>query len=269
MSRLTTIVAILFGIGAVAFMVMATTGSLSLLWNPEAILIVIGGSLIAGIAGSSPLQRKAAWESLRALTSKPADLLALARWWLTVSSTWRREGVLALQRMIPTAPSAYAATIVQLCADGLDSRSIVQLAEQLSATHARRYEQAIAFFRRLGGYAPTMGIIGTVIGLISALGNSGTSPATMLERIALSFSATLWGLVTANFLWLPIAQRLQEVSNEQRQCDQLHIEAAQLAANGATPITVRYHLATLLPPDQQSELLQELEISFTTAVTEE
>ncbi len=257
MSRFQTIAAAGVGISLVALAAALATGTIGFLWNAEAIAIVLGGSILAAIAGSSPSQLASAVRMLRVIASQPPDGLSIARWWITTNIAWRRDGIQALQHVAVSSPCKEACTIIQFCADGFDPDEIARLSEQYLATNAVRYERAITFFRRLAGYAPTMGIIGTVIGLASALGASGDSPALLLQRIGFAFSATLWGLVTANFLWLPIAQRLESALDEQRRIDTLHIEAARLVASGSTPLLTRYRLATLLPEHLQKQLLTE------------
>ncbi|GIV56452.1 MAG: hypothetical protein KatS3mg040_1220 [Candidatus Kapaibacterium sp.] len=79
----------------------------------------------------------------------------------------------------------------------------------------------------------------------------------LLQRIGFAFSATLWGLVTANFLWLPLAQRLQVALDDQRALDRLHIQAARYAAEGITPLLMRYRLAMLLPEERRNQLLRQ------------
>lgn len=255
MSRYSTMIAIALGIGLVTLAAGLATGSIAFLWNPEAIAIVVGGSLIAAAAGSTPRHLAETIKLLPALISRQPNAMSIAQWWIATNTAWRREGISALQQFIGTAPSPSAATILQFCADGFDPDEIARLTEQLLTTTAERYQRAIVFFRRIAGYAPTMGIVGTVIGLASALASGGDSATLLLQRIGFAFSATLWGLVTANFLWLPIAQRFESMLQEQRTIDRLHVEAARLVASGSTPLLTRYRLATLLPDTQQQQLL--------------
>jgi chemotaxis protein MotA len=257
MRRVPIIVISSIGIALVATTAALTTGTIAFLWNPEAIAIVLGGSILASIAGSSPEHMVAALRALRAGLRPNADALTIAQWWIQVAIQWRHEGFSGLTRAVSSAPSTTAAALAELCADGLDAETIVSLAEEMVETHYRSYEGAISVYRRLAGYAPTMGIIGTVIGLAAALGNSGADPIQLLSRIGFAFSATLWGLVTANFLWLPLAQRLQSVLQQDRALNRLNIRAVQLATQGTSPLLMRYHLAMLLPEQQRKQFLHE------------
>ncbi|RMF35649.1 MAG: hypothetical protein D6747_02145 [Chlorobiota bacterium] len=257
MSRLTTFLALGIGILLVAAVAALATGTIAFLWNPEALAIVFGGSILATVESSSPQQVLTALRWTGAIVKPRADELVLAEWWLQLALRWRHEGISGLKVAASSAPSDTVAAIAELCADGLDAASIVALAEELVQTRHRSIEQAIAFYRRLAGYAPTMGIIGTVIGLAAALGSTAADPAHLLQRIGFAFSATLWGLVTANFLWLPLAQRLQVALDDERALDRLHIQAARYAAEGITPLLMRYRLAMLLPQERRNQLLRQ------------
>ncbi len=257
MSRLTTFLALGIGILLVAAVAALATGTIAFLWNPEALAIVFGGSILATVASSSPQQVLNALRWTRAIVKPRADELVLAEWWLQLALRWRHEGISGLKVAASSAPSDTATAIVELCADGFDAPSIVAFAEDLVQTRYRSIEQAITFYRRLAGYAPTMGIIGTVIGLAAALGSTAADPAHLLLRIGFAFSATLWGLVTANFLWLPLAQRLQAALDDERALDRLHIHAARYAAEGTTPLLMRYRLAMLLPEERRNQLLRQ------------
>jgi chemotaxis protein MotA len=98
----------------------------------------------------------------------------------------------------------------------------------------------------MGGYAPTIGIIGTVLGLVKVLGHLG-SPTELGAEIASAFVATLWGVMSANVFWLPLASRLKRVS--QTECEQMElvIEGILAIQAGANPRLIEQKLQSLLP----------------------
>jgi chemotaxis protein MotA len=98
----------------------------------------------------------------------------------------------------------------------------------------------------MGGYAPTIGIIGTVLGLVHVLGQLA-SPSKLGASIASAFVATLWGVMTANIFWLPISNRLKRVS--EAECEQMDviIEGVLAIQAGANPRLVEQKLHSLLP----------------------
>lgn len=257
MSGIWTFVLIAGGITLVVTLAAEATGTLSFIWNPEAMIIVVVGSFLAASAGSSPAAVKAAISSLRQLSSKPEDIPRIIEWWLLFNKRWRADGISGLADIIARAPNPTSAAIAQLCADGFDAETIERLAHQMVETRYQQAEHAIAFYRRLAGFAPTMGIIGTVIGLASALANGGDHPIALLQRIGFAFSATLWGLVTANFVWLPIAHRLRTTLEYEQAINRIHLDAIAYVASGTTPILTRYMLAMRVPEPYRSTLLQQ------------
>jgi chemotaxis protein MotA len=106
-------------------------------------------------------------------------------------------------------------------------------------------------FSDMGGYAPTIGILGTVLGLVHVLGNL-SKPAELGKLIAGAFVATLWGVMTANVLWLPMAGKLRRVSDLECQQMELLLEGVVAIQAGSNPRMVARKLRSLLPPDQQA-----------------
>ena len=107
----------------------------------------------------------------------------------------------------------------------------------------------------MGGYAPTMGILGTVIALILTLANVGTDPNVMIRNIATAFIATLWGVVSANLFWLPISDRLKKCHLEEKHMMEVALEGTLGLMSGEIPMVVKTRLASLLPQQEQKEIL--------------
>jgi chemotaxis protein MotA len=102
-------------------------------------------------------------------------------------------------------------------------------------------------FENMGGYAPTIGIIGTVMGLVHVLENLD-QPETLGHSIAAAFVATLWGVLSANVLFLPIAARLTRLSGIEAEEMELAIEGVLAIQAGSNPRLVAQKLRSLLPP---------------------
>ena len=100
----------------------------------------------------------------------------------------------------------------------------------------------------MGGYAPTIGIIGTVIGLIHVLGNLG-APEKLGELIASAFVATLWGVMSANAMWLPISSKLKRVSEAEIAHMELLLEGVLAIQSGTSPRVVEKRLRAALAND--------------------
>jgi chemotaxis protein MotA len=109
----------------------------------------------------------------------------------------------------------------------------------------------------MGGYAPTMGIIGTVMGLIMTLANAGTDPNLLIKNIASAFIATLWGIFSANILWLPVGDRLKRCHLEEKNMMEISLEGVLTLQSGEIPSIMKARLLGMLPQkDQLSKLVQ-------------
>lgn len=121
--------------------------------------------------------------------------------------------------------------------------------EQMRARH----RAGIGFFASAGGFAPTFGIIGTVMGLINVL-KQLDNPSALGEAIASAFLATLWGLLSANLIYLPISGKLKSKSDEEARNRYMQLEGILAIQAGENPRIVREKLSAFLPPSEiQSE----------------
>ncbi|HEX3003059.1 MAG TPA: MotA/TolQ/ExbB proton channel family protein, partial [Angustibacter sp.] len=108
-------------------------------------------------------------------------------------------------------------------------------------------KQAAKLFADMGGYAPTIGIIGTVLGLVHVLENL-SKPDQLGHLIAGAFVATLWGILSANVMWLPISNKLKRVSEVQCHQMELVVEGVLAIQSGTSPRVVQQKLQSFLPP---------------------
>jgi chemotaxis protein MotA len=134
---------------------------------------------------------------------------------------------------------------LQLAIDGTDSEELREILEAEVEAKRKNDKAGAKIFADMGGYAPTIGIIGTVTGLIHVLSNL-SQPATLGELIASAFVATLWGILSANVMWLPIGNRLKRVSEVE--CGQMEMVIAGIIniQAGANPRLVAQKLRSLI-----------------------
>jgi len=114
-----------------------------------------------------------------------------------------------------------------------------------------RHEVYAGVLNKMGGYSPTMGIIGTVMGLIVTLANAGEDPAELVRHIATAFIATLWGVFLANLVWLPLADKLKFRSAEEALLLDLITNGIIAIQNGTSPTLIRRNLELMLPPSER------------------
>ena len=174
--------------------------------SPSAMLIVLGGTLGAVIIGTSfaaitnipKMYMKAFNPPLHDLNAKVAELVGYAE-------AARRDGLLALDEVTSTIEDPYTKKGLQLVVDGTDPDLVADILESENDAMRKRHAASVQPFDKAGGYAPTMGIIGTVFGLIHVLGNLD-KPETLGPSISAAFVATLLGVASANVIYLPISR---------------------------------------------------------------
>jgi len=115
-----------------------------------------------------------------------------------------------------------------------------------------RHHAGARIFADMGGYAPTFGIIGTVIGLIHVLG-SLSSPNAIGPAIASAFTATLWGVLSANVIFLPLSKKLKHACDLEARYREMQIEGIIALQHGETSNGVRERMEAFLPPTERDQ----------------
>jgi chemotaxis protein MotA len=222
-----------------------------LLAVPQAILLAWGGSFVATMATvpldvvlKFPMYVKAAFFSKK---ENPLEIIELMS---TMADKARREGLLALEEESKKIEDPFLRRGIMLVVDGIEPvqvRTILELdIHNMEARHAVGY----GFFNTAGGFAPTFGIIGTVMGLISVL-KSLSDPDKLAKSIAGAFLATLWGLIAANMVFLPIGSKLATKSHEEVAYRRMLLEGILSLQAGENPRLIREKLSVFLPPNKR------------------
>jgi chemotaxis protein MotA len=216
--------------------------------SPSAMSIVLGGTLGAVIIGTSfasitnipKMYMKAFSPPLQDLNEKVAELVGYAE-------AARRDGLLALDEVTSTIEDPFTKKGLQLVVDGTDPDLVADILESENDAMRKRHAAGVQPFDKAGGYAPTMGIIGTVFGLIHVLGNLD-KPATLGPSISAAFVATLLGVASANVIYLPISARLKQLSQDEIHARSLIVEGILSIQAGDNPRVVQEKLITFVPP---------------------
>jgi len=233
-------------------------GQLSSLIQYTAASIVFGGTLGAGIA-SAPLGDTVSLFkiTLKAFMRPSYDLGPIISKFVSYAEKVRREGLLVLEEDVEQEDDSFLRSGLQLVIDGNDT----DLVKDILATELRyledRHHRGALYYETLGGFAPTFGIIGTVMGLITVLSNLGGDPAALGGSVAVAFVATLYGVVSANALFLPLANKLKRASKEEALMREIMIEGILSIQAGDNARIVREKLAAFLPPSLRGGLGQE------------
>lgn len=242
-----TIIGVLLAFGAIILaMIMEGSTPMSVILPPP-MLLVIGGTIGAGLASTTLSDFMGAFSGLkRFLLFKRPDMNASVDTIVALADKARREGLLALEDATKDIDDDFLKDGLQSAIDGTDPDDLRALMEaRIDAKKAREKVMA-KIFSDMGGYAPTIGIIGTVVSLVHVLANL-SDPSSIGEMIASAFVATLWGLLSANLIWLPIANRIKRVAELEGAHMELVMEGLLAIQAGGNPRVVGQRLRSLVP----------------------
>jgi len=219
--------------------------------NIPAMLIVFGGTLGVTIAGTS-MDRIKAIPSLYkiAIAGDSPDLTERAALMVGFAEKARRDGLLALDDELGEVEDDFTRKGMQLVVDGTDPELVREVLDNEIDGMAARHHTAVGPFDKAGGFAPTMGILGTVMGLIHVLENLD-KPETLGPSISGAFIATLFGVASANIVFLPVANRLKELSEEEVTLRTMTVEGILSIQSGENPRIVAEKLASFVPPSER------------------
>lgn len=214
---------------------------------PAPLMLVWLGTIGVGIAGHTVKDVIASYAAVpRAFLSKAPDPGAMVDTVVDLADRARREGLLALEDAAKDIDDVFLRSGLQAAIDGTDPEDLRDILEDKIATKRTQDRVHSKYFQDMGGYAPTIGIIGTVISLVHVLENLA-DPASLGHSIAAAFVATLWGILSANAVWLPIGVRIRRLSD--LECLQMEVTLEGLLAvqAGANPRLVGERLRSLVP----------------------
>ncbi|MCD6290012.1 MAG: flagellar motor protein [Anaerolineae bacterium] len=249
-----TILGLVIGFGALLASVVIEGGELVTLLNLSGALIVFGGTFGAALV-SFPLKRvimlpKLILRTLRGSSFRPEAAVAQL---VELADKARRQGLLSLEEEEENIADPFMRKGIMLVVDGVDPSEIRHILETENQQMAQRHAQGYGVLEAMGGYAPTMGIIGTVMGLVHVLSNLD-EPSELGAAIAVAFIATLYGVSSANLLWLPLASKLQQSSEEEAFLHKIMIEGILAIQAGDNPHMIRQKLEAHLAPSQRERL---------------
>ncbi|ALU61449.1 MULTISPECIES: flagellar motor protein [Pseudomonas] len=217
-------------------------GHLGALLNGPAALIVLGGTLGASLL-QSPMNafmramKIIHWIIFPPRIDLPGGVDRVIGW----SMTARKEGLLGLETVADAEPDGYSRKGLQLLVDGAEPAAIRSILEVDFITQETRDIQAAKVFESMGGYAPTVGIIGAVMGLIHVMGNLA-DPSQLGSGIAVAFVATIYGVAMANLILLPVANKLKAIAHRQARYREMLLEGLLSIAEGENPRSIELKL---------------------------
>lgn len=249
---ITTVIGIIAGILALFLGFLWEGGHPESLFEKTALLIVIGGTF-AAVAVSFPASKlRQIPDALRhAFRRNDADPYEMIDKLVDMATVARRNGVLALESEVNELKEPFLRNGLLMVIDGTDPELTREIMELEIDAMERKREQQAKIFEAAGGYAPTMGIIGTVMGLIHVLSNL-SDPGSLGPSIAVAFTATLYGVASANVFYLPIASKIKTASMEQVQMLELMVEGVLALQAGENPQLIRKKLTSFMLLEQEN-----------------
>src|SRR4051794_3682127 len=219
--------------------------------NIPALFIVLGGTLGACMGGANFDAIKAIPKLYKkAFMPDPLDLAGRVAELVSYAEKARRDGLLALDEQLATVQDPYTRKGLQLVVDGTDPELVAEVLEAENDAMRKRHAMCVQPFDKAGGYAPTMGIIGTVFGLVHVLTNL-SQPETLGPMISSAFIATLLGVASANVVYLPVSSRLKGLSQEELHFREMTLEGILAIQAGENPRFVNEKLMAYVPPSQR------------------
>ncbi len=228
------------GFGGLIFGFLLEGGKPMSLIGVSAFIIIITGTLGACISSFS-LREVLNIPALMAKSMKashgPSPKLVQSL--LEFAEKARRDGILSLEDTLEEMEDPMLKKGLRLVVDGTESETLMEVLENDLAVYEARMRDEAALFEAAGGFSPTMGIIGTVMGLVLTLGQIGGDTKELAHAIATAFIATLYGIAFANLIWLPVSNKLKGQLKSERLEKELIIMGVRSIQQGESPALVR------------------------------
>ncbi len=243
-----TIIGLIVAVGAIVGAFTLEGGQMESIFGFAPMLIVIGGTLGATIITTSvgTVARVPTFLWL-AFSNRHHNTANVIEHLVGLAEKARRDGILGLESDLKKIEQSFFRKAVQLLIDGTEVTVLRDILETEMAYVEERHKRGIVFFQKAGGFAPTLGILGTVLGLVQALGSTSDASA-MAAAIAAAFIATLWGVGLANLFLLPVSDKLRLKNDEEIAYLELITEGVVAIQSGDNPHNIRIRLNSFVRP---------------------
>jgi chemotaxis protein MotA len=248
-----SILGIVVGLSAILLGNALEGGHLSALVQPTAFLIVAGGTLGATLLGFPlPVFLRAVRALRDVFSDERRDGRRLIEELVEYAQKARREGIIALEGPLEDASDPFLRKALMLAVDGADSKTMRDNLELVISHFEEDKEQLYKVWESAGGYAPTIGIIGAVMGLIHVM-QSLADVSAVGKGIAVAFVATIYGVALANLFLLPVAFKLKlKLKAETKQLE-LMMEGALAIQEGMNPSLIRDKLSSFYSEQEKPQ----------------
>ena len=250
-----TVIGIIMGIISIFVGMILKGAPLSALNNPAAFLIIIGGTFSCLFIGFR-MEQLGNFVNLIKKTCQVPQLQEkgqLVQQFIELSQIARREGILALESKAQEIEDPFFRTGLGMVIDGMDPDFVGDVLDAELAIMQERHAEGRSMFTQAGTYAPTLSVLGAVVGLIAALGNLNDIDK-LGHSIAAAFVATILGIFTGYVLWMPFANKLKIMSEQEVSQKRMIIEGILSLQAGDSPTAIEAKLMVFIPQTEREAL---------------
>lgn len=253
-----TLIGLIGGVGSVAVGMALKGADPHALINPAAFLIIFAGTA-AAIFNAFPMRDLKRVPKLFKLLFSGQELISkqeVLELFVATSKASKQEGVMAIEKKANEVSDPFVRSAMTMVADGFNADFIYNVIDAEIKQMEERHRSGAQVFAQCGMYAPTLGVLGAVIGLIAALGN--LSDIDQLgHSIAAAFVATLLGIFTGYVCWHPFANKLKQMNAQEVEVKRMVLEGALALQEGASSIAIESRLQAFIPLGERKSLRDE------------
>lgn len=253
-----TVIGLIAGFISVFVGMILKGAPLSSLNNPAAFLIIIGGTFSC-LFNAFPMEMVAKLPKLFKLlfrAESSGGKVETVKLFVELSQLARREGILALESRVQEIDDPFFRNGLSMVIDGMDPDFVSDVLDAELSVMEERHAEARSILTQAGTYAPTLGVLGAVVGLIAALAD--LSDVNKLgHAISAAFIATILGIFTGYVIWLPFANKLKVKSANEVAYKRMIIEGILSLQAGDSPTAIQAKLTVFIPQSERGELAEE------------
>jgi chemotaxis protein MotA len=242
-----TLIGILLGLGGIIAGQVLEGGHVGSILQVTAFLIVFGGTMGAVLIGTTRQELALAIALLKEAfqESDEDDALRVSKEIIELAQIARKETILSLEQKLPQISFPFTRSVLRLMIDGVDPGVIRDVFEREIDQEQERLNSAASIYSDAGGYAPTVGIIGAVLGLIHVMENL-TDTSKLGAGIAVAFVATVYGVGSANLLFFPLNKKLKKRIRDRIRIKEMSLEGSLGILQGLNPIVLDEKLSSFI-----------------------
>jgi len=255
--ELTSLIGVIVGIGAVVGAMIFKHISFAVLLNPAAIFVIFVGTAATILISFPGENLKILGALFKILFTKQKMItdVEIIDLMIELSTKAKRDGLLSLESKVAELEDPFIRKGIQMVIDGTEETIVEEILENEIAAMEKRHETNASIFSSAGMYAPTLGVLGAVFGLIAAMSHIDDTEK-MAEAIAAAFVATILGIFTGYVLWNPFAKKLKVKSQKEVRLKEMVILGLMSIQQGDAPFMLKDKLLATLPASKQKKILE-------------